>query len=58
MPTLQFGIGVSAGGVSIQQQLNVTADHPNPFEIDVPAGEPSPWLTFHALRVLRWWDGL
>ena len=27
------------------------------FEIDVPAGEPSPWLTFHALRVLRWWDG-
>ncbi len=38
MPTLQFGIGVSAGGVSIQQQLNVTADHPNPFEIDVPAG--------------------
>ncbi|HEU4547328.1 MAG TPA: squalene cyclase [Microlunatus sp.] len=26
------------------------------FEIDVPAGEPSPWLTFHALRVLRWWD--
>jgi hypothetical protein len=27
------------------------------FEIDVPAGESSPWLTFHALRVLRWWDG-
>lgn len=26
------------------------------FETDVPAGEPSPWLTFHALRVLRWWD--
>jgi hypothetical protein len=25
-------------------------------EEDVPAGEPSPWLTFHALRVLRWWD--
>jgi hypothetical protein len=27
------------------------------FEIDVPAGEPSKWLTFHATRVLRWWDG-
>ena len=27
------------------------------FEVDVGAGEPSPWLTFHALRVLRWWDG-
>lgn len=27
------------------------------FEIDVPAGEPSKWLTFHATRVLEWWDG-
>ena len=27
------------------------------FEFDVPVGEPSPWLTFFALRVLRWWDG-
>jgi hypothetical protein len=26
------------------------------FEIDVPVGEPSPWLTFHATRVLDWWD--
>lgn len=26
------------------------------FEVDVPGGEPSPWVTFHALRVLRWWD--
>ncbi len=26
------------------------------FEVDVPVGEPSPWLTFHALRVLDWWD--
>lgn len=25
------------------------------FPLDVPVGEPSPWLTFHALRVLRWW---
>ena len=26
------------------------------FEIDVPPGEPSRWLTFHATRVLDWWD--
>ena len=25
-------------------------------EVDVPAGEPSPWITFHAARVLRWWE--
>lgn len=26
------------------------------FDVDAGAGEPSPWLTFLALRVLRWWD--
>jgi hypothetical protein len=26
------------------------------FEIDVPPGEPSKWLTFHGTRVLKWWD--
>jgi len=26
------------------------------FEIDVPEGEPSPWLTFLGTRVLQWWD--
>lgn len=26
------------------------------FEIDVRVGEPSPWLTLQALRVLRWWN--
>lgn len=26
------------------------------FEVDVPAGEPSRWVTFHAARVLGWWD--
>lgn len=25
------------------------------FEVDVPAGEPSKWLTFYAVRVLSWW---
>ncbi|WP_129336975.1 squalene cyclase [Cellulomonas endophytica] len=27
------------------------------FEVDVPAGERSPWLTFLALRTLSWWEG-
>jgi hypothetical protein len=26
------------------------------FEVDVPPGQPSKWLTFHAARVLTWWD--
>lgn len=26
------------------------------FEFDVAVGEPSPWLTFHAMRVLDWWE--
>lgn len=26
------------------------------FDVDVPVGEPSPWLTFHATRALAWWD--
>ncbi|SHJ44421.1 hypothetical protein SAMN02745244_02522 [Tessaracoccus bendigoensis DSM 12906] len=27
------------------------------FEVDVDGGEPSKWVTFHAARVLDWWDG-
>jgi hypothetical protein len=26
------------------------------FEIDVPPGEPSKWLTFYGTRVLAWWE--
>ena len=26
------------------------------FAVDVPAGEPSKWLTLYATRVLEWWD--
>jgi hypothetical protein len=26
------------------------------FEVDVPAGEPSKWLTLYGTRVLDWWD--
>ncbi len=28
------------------------------FEVDVPAGEPLRGLTFHATRVLAWWDAV
>ncbi len=28
------------------------------FEVDVPAGEPSKWLTFFGARVLAWWDSV
>ncbi|MFD2792392.1 squalene cyclase [Promicromonospora vindobonensis] len=27
------------------------------FEVDVPPGESSRWLTFYGTRVLDWWDG-
>ncbi len=26
------------------------------FEVNVPAGEPSTWLTLSGTRVLAWWD--
>jgi hypothetical protein len=26
------------------------------FEVDVPEGEPSKWLTLYGIRVLDWWD--
>jgi len=26
------------------------------FEVDVPPGEPSKWLTFYGTRLLTWWD--
>ncbi|WP_406641140.1 squalene cyclase [Amycolatopsis sp. WGS_07] len=26
------------------------------FEVDVPAGEPSKWLTLYGTRILSWWD--
>jgi hypothetical protein len=26
------------------------------FEVDVPAGEPSKWLSLYGIRVLDWWD--
>ena len=26
------------------------------FEVDVPPGEPSKWLTLYGTRTLAWWD--
>ena len=26
------------------------------FEVDAPVGQPSKWLTFHALRIQKWWQ--
>lgn len=26
------------------------------FDVDAPTGQPSKWLTFHASRVLAWWE--
>jgi hypothetical protein len=26
------------------------------FDVDVPTGEPSKWLTLIGTRVLSWWD--
>lgn len=28
------------------------------FEVDVPPGERSKWLTFYGTRLLEWWDGV
>jgi hypothetical protein len=57
-PRLAEAIGV----VRAARQADGTwlQGHPQPgrtwFEVDVPPGEPSPWLTLYATRVLAWWD--
>ena len=28
------------------------------FHVDVPPGQPSPWLTLYGTRVLSWWDAV
>jgi hypothetical protein len=55
-------IGEAVGMIRAARQLDGTwvqeRRHPGRvwFEVDVPAGEPSKWLTFFATRVLGWWD--
>jgi hypothetical protein len=39
MPTAQLGITLSIGSVSINKQVNRTADHPNPYEVSLPKGK-------------------
>jgi hypothetical protein len=56
-------LGPAVGMLSAQQQADgrFLQGHVLPgavwFPVDVPDGEPSPWVTFLALRVLQWWDG-
>ena len=58
-PRMAEGIEVIRAARNADGQWVQERRHPGRawFEIDVPVGEPSPWLTFHALRVLEWWDG-
>ena len=39
MPTAQFGLSLSSGGVSIQKTVNRTGDHSAGYEIALPAGK-------------------
>jgi hypothetical protein len=52
--------GIETIRVARQPDGTWLADRRHPgrvwFEVDVPGGEPSRWLTFHATRVLAWWD--
>ena len=41
------------GGTWLQQRTDAGRVW---FEADVPAGQPSKWLTLFATRVLNWWD--
>jgi hypothetical protein len=45
--------GRQADGTWIQERR-----HPGLawFEVDVPPGEPSKWLTFYGTRALAWWE--
>ena len=38
MPTLQYSQSIQGAGLAIQKLINIEADHPNGFEIDLPAG--------------------
>ena len=39
MPTVTLSILAQGGSVSINSQLSVTVDHPNPYEVTLPAGK-------------------
>ena len=65
------GVRVGQWGVRVGQAVDLTRTARQPdgtwlqegrhagrawFEVDVAPGQPSPWLTLVAARLLRWWD--
>lgn len=58
-PRLADAIEAIRGSSSSGRHLVAGADrHPGRvwFEVDVPPGEPSKWLTFYGTRCWTWWD--
>jgi hypothetical protein len=58
-PRLADAVGVVRGARRPDGTWLQEGRHPGRvwFEVDVPPGEPSKWLTFYGTRVLDWWDG-
>lgn len=57
-PRLARVVEVVRSGADAQGRWTQGVRYPGKmwFEVDVPVGEPSPWLTFFARRGLEWWD--
>lgn len=55
-PRLAEALSIVEGAQTSDGRWVADQRHPGRvwFEVDVPAGQPSPWLTFLASRVLRW----
>src|SRR4051794_3009647 len=45
MPKATYGLSLSAGGVVIQETVTRDGDHPNSFEVDLPAAKSGPLST-------------
>lgn len=39
MPNATYGVSLTVGGSNIQKTVTRTADHPNPYEVSIPAAE-------------------
>lgn len=39
MPSAQYGVSLSCGGVSIQKNRVISGDHPNSYEVTLPVGK-------------------
>lgn len=57
-PRMEEAIGMIRAALQPDGRLIQERRHPGRvwFEVDVPAGESSKWLTFYAIRVLDWWQ--